>query len=192
MASIGVLINFMSKIIAVILLVALLPILLLIAILIKLDSKGPVIFWSDRVGKNSTIFSMPKFRTMHIGSPVVSTDQILQPSFYITRVGYILRKSSLDELPQLFSILRSEMSFIGPRPALFNQLELIEMRRKLKIDQLNPGITGYAQIKARDNVSIEDKVRLDYYYLSNKSFALDLYILINTILIVLIQKNIKH
>jgi O-antigen biosynthesis protein WbqP len=184
--------KLISKVVAFILLIILSPIFLLIAVLIKVNSNGPVLFWSKRVGRNSEFFLMPKFRTMHVGSPIVATDLLLNSRLHITQIGRLLRNSSLDELPQLYSILRGEMDFVGPRPALYSQLELINARKKYHIDQLNPGITGYAQIIVRDNVTTEEKVSLDRYYLLNKSLKLDMYIILKTILVVFSQRNIKH
>ncbi len=168
------------------------PLMLLIAIIIKLSSKGPVLFWSKRVGRNSVLFTMPKFRTMHIDTPNVATHLLKESSSYITWIGSFLRKSSLDELPQLWSILCGKMSFIGPRPALFNQDDLISLRKQEGVDQLYPGLTGWAQINGRDELSIPEKVELDKYYLRNKSFFLDLKILFITFFIIFDKQGIAH
>ena len=165
--------------------------MLVIALLIKLTSKGPVLYWSDRVGKNNLIFRMPKFRTMHLETPVVATHLLVNPNQYITSIGNILRKSNMDELPQLFSILKGDMSFVGPRPALYNQDDLIEMRTEKEINALLPGLTGWAQISSSYELPIPVKVEFDYYYFKNKSFVLDLIILYKTLLNVMQKiKNI--
>ncbi|WP_353432690.1 sugar transferase [Polynucleobacter sp. MWH-UH23A] len=182
----------MSQIIAFFLLLILSPVLILVGIIIRIDSPGPALFWSKRVGKNSILFNMPKFRTMYSDSPVVATDLLQNTDVHITKIGNILRRTSLDELPQLYSILCNQMHFIGPRPALYNQYDLIDLRKKFGVDCLYPGITGYAQVIGRDNVSLEDKVSLDCYYLLNRGIKLDIYILLKTFLVVFSQKNIKH
>jgi len=166
--------------------------ILLIAVLVKLTSAGPALYWSDRVGKGNRLFRMPKFRTMHINTPVVATHLLFNADSYLTPIGSFLRKSSLDELPQIYSILRGEMSFVGPRPALFNQKDLIELRTTNGIDKLTPGITGWAQINGRDTLSIEEKVNLDFEYLTNYSFKLDLKILWLTLMKVAQRDNIAH
>ena len=146
------------------------PLLLGIAVLIRITSAGPAIYWSDRVGKNNAIFKMPKFRTMFIDTPAVATHLLNDPDRYLTPVGKFLRKSSLDELPQLFSVLSGDMSFVGPRPALFNQDDLIKLRTEKNVHQLIPGITGWAQINGRDELPIPVKVNFDEYYLKKPLF----------------------
>jgi O-antigen biosynthesis protein WbqP len=144
--------------------------LLLVAVLIRITSKGPSFYWSDRVGQNNQIFRMPKFRTMKVGTPVVATHLLAKPDSHLTPSGAFLRKTSLDELPQLWSILKGDMSFVGPRPALFNQTDLIELRTQAGVHTLSPGLTGWAQINGRDELPIPQKVELDTYYLKNQSF----------------------
>lgn len=165
---------------------------LLIAISIKLDSKGPVLFWSKRVGKSNNLFMMPKFRTMKVDAPVVATHLLENPKVHLTKVGHFLRVTSLDELPQLWSIFVGDMTFVGPRPALFNQFDLIESRSALRIDFLLPGLTGWAQVNGRDEISIEEKVRLDQEYLQNQSLYLDIKILCLTLQKVIYREGIAH
>ncbi len=145
--------------------------MLIIALLVKTTSKGTVLYWSDRVGKNNVIFKMPKFRTMRIETPAVATHLMKNPDAYLTPIGSFLRKFSLDELPQLYSVLKGDMSFVGPRPALFNQYDLIELRTKKGIHNITPGLTGWAQINGRDELPIPVKVDSDYYYLKNVQFS---------------------
>jgi len=164
----------------------------IIAVAVKFSSVGPVIFWSDRVGRNNSIFKMPKFRTMLINAPVVATHMINQPEKYLTPIGTILRKSSLDEIPQLWNIFKGEMSFVGPRPALYNQYDLISKRAKININQLLPGITGWAQINGRDELSINKKIKLDLFYLKHQSFWFDCKILCLTCLRILSRHGISH
>ena len=158
----------------VILLVLLIIPMLLIAISIQLTSKGPSLYWSDRIGKNNTIFKMPKFRSMLIDTPAVATHLLDNPGAYLSPIGGFLRSTSLDELPQLFSVLKGDMSFVGPRPALYNQDDLIALRTEKGVDKLLPGITGWAQVNGRDELSIPDKVALDVEYLKRKSFWFDI------------------
>ena len=165
---------------------------LLVAIFIRISSKGPIIYWSSRVGKNNHIFNMPKFRTMKINTPNKATHLMKEPEGYLTPVGAFLRRTSLDELPQLFSILNGEMSFVGPRPALFNQNNLIALREKSGVNKLAPGLTGWAQVNGRDTISIDEKVKLDLEYLNKKSFWFDLKILWMTFLKVLRSEGITH
>jgi len=167
------------------------PILFLV-ILIKLTSAGPAIYWSDRVGRNNQIFRMPKFRTMQINTPAVATHLLQDPARYLTPIGSFLRKSSLDELPQLWSILCGDMSFVGPRPALFNQDDLIRQRTDRQVHTLVPGITGWAQINGRDEIPIPVKVDLDAYYLQHRSFLLDMRILLLTFLKVVRREGVTH
>ena len=171
------------------LIILLLPIVS-IYILIKIFSPGKAIYWSKRVGKENKIFLMPKFRTMVEQTPEFATDLLKNPENYITRVGKILRKTSLDELPQLWNILKGDMSFVGPRPALFNQYELIKMRSNKGIDTLLPGLTGWAQINGRDNISDKDKVKFDYEYLQKNNLMLDVKIIILTFYKVLKKEDI--
>ena len=166
--------------------------MLTIALLVKITSKGPVLYWSDRVGKNNTIFKMPKFRTMKADTPAMATHLMKNPEQYCTPVGSFLRKTSLDELPQLYSVLKGDMSFVGPRPALFNQDDLIELRTKKGIHNLIPGITGWAQINGRDDLPIPEKVDLDEYYLNNHSFMFDLKTLFMTLLSVISSQGVQH
>jgi len=164
----------------------------LIAVFVKLTSRGPVLYWSDRVGQENKIFKMPKFRTMRMDTPAVATHLLKNPDQYLTPLGKFLRKSSLDELPQLWCILTGEMSFVGPRPALYNQDDLIELRTKRGVHFLIPGITGWAQVNGRDELPIPVKVELDEYYLHNKSFLLDMKILLITLFKVLRCEGVKH
>ncbi len=166
--------------------------MLIIALLVKITSKGPVLYWSDRVGKHNTIFKMPKFRTMMADTPAMATHLMKNPEQYCTPVGSFLRKSSLDELPQLYSVLKGDMSFVGPRPALFNQDDLIELRTKKGIHKLVPGITGWAQINGRDDLPIPEKVDLDEYYLNNHSLMFDLKTLFMTLLSVIKRQGVQH
>lgn len=177
---------------AIILLLVLLMPMCVIAILVKLSSKGAIIYWSNRVGKNNIIFKMPKFRSMLTDTPNVATHLLDNPSKFLSPIGLFIRSTSLDELPQLFSILKGDMSFVGPRPALFNQDDLIALRTEKHVDKLLPGITGWAQVNGRDNLSIPHKVRLDVEYLNNQSFALDLKILWMTLFKVVKSDGILH
>ncbi len=165
---------------------------MLIAVLVRLTSTGPVLYWSDRIGRNNRIFSMPKFRTMQIDTPAVATHLLPDPGQFLTPVGSFLRKSSLDELPQLWSIIKGDMSFVGPRPALFNQDDLIELRTQYGVDKIAPGLTGWAQINGRDELPIPEKVKLDIYYLNNQSFYLDIRILFLTFIKVLRRDGVLH
>lgn len=166
--------------------------LLLISILVRVTSKGPAIYWSDRVGRFNKIFKMPKFRSMEIDTPAVATHLLLDSKSALTPVGDFLRKSSLDELPQLWSILKGDMSFVGPRPALFNQDDLIELRTQRGVHNLTPGLTGWAQINGRDDLPIPRKVELDCEYLQQKSFWIDLHILWLTFLKVVRREGVSH
>jgi O-antigen biosynthesis protein WbqP len=166
--------------------------MLLIALLVKCTSKGPVLYWSDRVGINNSVFKMPKFRTMSIDTPAVATHLLEKPDAYLTSIGPFLRSMSLDELPQLWSVLMGDMSFVGPRPALYNQYDLIELRTRKKIHQLIPGITGWAQINGRDDLPIPMKVEFDEYYLKNRSISLDFKIILLTIFSVLRREGVRH
>ena len=164
----------------------------LLVVFVRISSTGPALYWSDRIGRNSSTFKMPKFRTMRVGMPAVATHLLANPQAYLTPIGAFLRKTSLDELPQLWSILRGEMSFVGPRPALFNQYDLIGLRTRAGVDKLLPGLTGWAQVNGRDELSIADKVALDVEYLQKKSLAFDVKIMILTVFKVLSRDNVTH
>jgi O-antigen biosynthesis protein WbqP len=166
--------------------------LLFIALIIKISSKGPALYWSNRVGVNNSIFIMPKFRTMSLDAPQVATHLMNNPDLHLTAVGSFLRKFSLDELPQLWSILKGQMSFVGPRPALFNQHDLIELRTEKGISQLTPGVTGWAQINGRDNLPIPFKVKYDEYYMQHQSFLFDIKILWKTFFKVVNKEGVTH
>lgn len=170
----------------------LMPIMILTAIAIKITSEGPVFYWSDRVGKNNIIFQMPKFRTMKIGTPALPTHLMTHAESYLTSIGPFLRRTSLDEIPQLWSIFKGDMSFVGPRPALFNQNDLITLRTNLGVHLLTPGLTGWAQINGRDSLPIPEKVRWDKEYAEKRSFFFDFYILIKTFQKIFFQKDISH
>jgi O-antigen biosynthesis protein WbqP len=172
-------------------LLLLLPILLL-ALTVRLNSPGPALYWSDRVGRENRIFRMPKFRSMRIDTPEVATHLLTSPDRYITPVGRFLRKTSLDELPQLWSILKGDMSFVGPRPALFNQDDLVALRTEKGVHRLVPGLTGWAQVNGRDELAIPVKVALDEEYLRRQSLAFDLKILWMTLLKVLRRQGVSH
>lgn len=166
--------------------------IVLLAVLVKMTSHGPALYWSDRVGRNNKIFKMPKFRSMQIDTPAVATHLLDDPDKYLTPVGNFLRKSSLDELPQLWNILKGEISFVGPRPALFNQDDLIALRTEKGVHKIMPGLTGWAQINGRDELSIGDKVELDVYYMQQRSFLLDIKIIFMTFLHVLKRDGVSH
>jgi O-antigen biosynthesis protein WbqP len=165
---------------------------LITSLLVKITSKGAIIHWSSRIGRHNKIFQMPKFRSMRIDTPAVATHLLENPEQYLTPIGSFLRKSSLDELPQLWSILKGDMSFVGPRPALFNQHDLIELRTKYGVDTLVPGLTGWAQINGRDELPIPEKVKLDAEYLHHKSFMFDLKILWLTFIKVIRRDGVSH
>ena len=166
--------------------------MLLISIAVRLSSKGPALYWSYRVGKNNKIFKMPKFRSMRIDTPALATHLLNNPDSYLSPIGGFIRRTSLDELPQLFSVLKGDMSFVGPRPALFNQEDLIALRSKEGVDKLLPGITGWAQVNGRDELSISDKVALDVEYLNRQSFWFDMKILWMTFLKVVKRDGVSH
>lgn len=166
--------------------------LIFICFLLFFSSRGPIIFFSNRVGKDGAMFSMPKFRTMKNNTPQVASHLLKDPQKYITNFGKILRKYSLDELPQIFLVAYGKMSIVGPRPALFNQHDLIYLRKKNKIDSIKPGITGWAQINGRDFLSIEEKIKLDQYYLENFSLKLDIYIILMTLKRINKKQDISH
>ncbi len=166
--------------------------LLVVALAVKLTSPGPVLYWSDRVGIHNKIFRMPKFRSMRIDAPVVATHLLTNPEQWLTPIGSFLRRSSLDELPQLYSILVGDMSFVGPRPALFNQDDLIALRTQKGVDTLVPGLTGWAQINGRDDLPIPVKVEFDAEYLQKRSFWFDIAILWKTFIKVIRKENVDH
>jgi O-antigen biosynthesis protein WbqP len=166
--------------------------LLFVAFLVRVTSPGPVLYWSDRVGKHNRIFKMPKFRSMRIDTPAVATHLLQNPDQWLTPIGSFLRKTSLDELPQLWSILKDDMSFVGPRPALFNQDDLIALRTNAGVHELVPGLTGWAQVNGRDELPIHDKVKLDAEYLQMRSLGFDLWIMWLTLLKVLRRDGISH
>ena len=166
--------------------------MLLIVVMVRVTSKGPALYWSDRVGKGNVIFKMPKFRSMRMETPDVATHKMTNPSEFLTPIGSFLRRNSLDELPQLFSIFKGDMSFVGPRPALFNQYDLIALRTECGLNSLVPGLTGWAQINGRDDLSTSEKVALDEEYFQRRSFWFDLIILWLTCLKVLKRDSISH
>jgi len=175
----------------VLLLVLLIP-MVLIAVMVKFTSKGDILYWSDRVGKDNVIFKMPKFRSMMVDTPAVATHLLDNPQSNLTPIGNFLRKYSLDEFPQLWSILKSDMSFVGPRPALFNQDDLVKLRSDKGVDKVVPGLTGWAQINGRDELPIPEKVKMDAEYLQRQSFLFDLKILWITFLRVVKKDGISH
>ena len=166
--------------------------LTIISLLIKFTSEGPILHWSKRIGKDNKIFFMPKFRTMKINTPDVATHKLKDPQEFITNFGLYLRRNSLDELPQVFSILVGDMKLVGPRPALFNQHDLIKLRDQKGVSRLKPGITGWAQVNGRDELSIIDKVKFDEEYLKSASFSIDIYIIWLTIIKAIKKDNISH
>jgi O-antigen biosynthesis protein WbqP len=166
--------------------------ILLVALMVRITSVGPVIYWSDRVGRNNKIFKMPKFRTMLVDTPAVATHLLTNPDQFLTPIGSFLRKSSLDELPQLWSILHGDMSFVGPRPALFNQDDLIALRTRYGVHKLVPGLTGWAQVNGRDELPIPEKVKLDVAYMQQQSFLMDIKIIVLTFIKVLRRDGIQH
>ena len=165
---------------------------MLVAVLVRVTSPGPALYWSDRVGRRNKIFKMPKFRSMRVGTPAVATHLLADPRSHLTPIGSFLRRSSLDELPQLWSILVGDMSFVGPRPALFNQHDLIELRTRLGVHELVPGLTGWAQINGRDELPISEKVALDMEYFHRRSLWFDIRILWLTFLKVIRRDGITH
>ena len=173
-------------------LLALLGVLTLVAMAVKLTSTGKVLYWSQRIGKDNTVFLMPKFRTMRTDTPVVATHLLANPDTYLTPVGKFLRTTSLDELPQLYSILMGHMSFVGPRPALFNQDDLIELRTRAGVHVLTPGLTGWAQVNGRDELPISEKVELDKVYLQKQSWLFDMQILLLTFVKVVRRDGVVH
>ena len=165
---------------------------LAVAVAVRMTSEGDILYWSDRVGKGNRVFRMPKFRSMRVGAPVVATHLLSDPKTYLTPIGSFLRKSSLDELPQLWSILKGDMSFVGPRPALFNQDDLIALRTQFGVHELVPGLTGWAQVNGRDELPIPEKVRLDFDYLQRQSLWFDIRILWMTFVKVLHREGVSH
>ena len=184
--------RIIDLLLSVVLIILLATPMLVIAIAVRLTSKGSVLYWSDRVGRENKIFQMPKFRSMLIDAPNVATHLFTNPDIYLSPIGHFLRRSSIDELPQLFSVLKGDMSFVGPRPALFNQNDLITLRTEKGVDKLLPGITGWAQVNGRDELSIPDKVALDVEYLNRQSFWFDLKILWMTFLKVVKRDGVSH
>jgi O-antigen biosynthesis protein WbqP len=172
--------------------IVLIILIAMVAVAVCLTSPGPALYWSDRVGRRNKLFRMPKFRSMRIGTPAVATHLLEDPAAYLTPIGSFLRKSSLDELPQLWSIWVGDMSFVGPRPALFNQQDLIALRTQHGVDSLLPGLTGWAQVNGRDELPIPEKVRLDIQYLQRQSLAFDLHILWMTFVKVLRRDGVTH
>jgi O-antigen biosynthesis protein WbqP len=168
------------------------PVMLAVALAVRLESPGPALHWSQRVGRGNRLFAMPKFRTMRTGAPDVATHLLNDPASWITPLGALLRRTSFDELPQLWSVLIGHMSLVGPRPALFNQNDLIELRTQAGVDALRPGVTGWAQINGRDTISIPEKVRLDSEYLQRKSLIFDLRIILTTALSAISARNVSH
>ncbi len=166
--------------------------ILLVALMVRITSDGPVIYWSDRVGRNNKIFRMPKFRTMRADTPAVATHLLANPDQFLTPIGSFLRKSSLDELPQLWSIVHGDMSFVGPRPALFNQGDLIALRTQYGVHKVMPGLTGWAQINGRDELPIPEKVKLEVEYMQQQSFLMDIKIIFLTFVKVLRREGIQH
>ena len=166
--------------------------MLVVAVLVIVTSKGPVLYWSDRVGRKNKIFKMPKFRSMRMDTPAVATHLLSDPDVFLSPIGGFLRRTSLDELPQIWSILKGDMSFVGPRPALFNQDDLIALRTEYGVDKLVPGLTGWAQVNGRDELPIPEKVALDVEYVKRQSFLFDLYILWMTFLKVIKRDGVSH
>jgi O-antigen biosynthesis protein WbqP len=172
--------------------VLLFPIVMVVGLLVRMTSPGPVLYWSNRIGRGNRIFRMPKFRSMCMDTPAVATHLLSDPDVYLTPIGSFLRKSSLDELPQLWSILKGDMSFVGPRPALFNQYDLIELRTESGVHELVPGLTGWAQVNGRDDLTIPEKVKLDVEYMQRQSVCFDIKILWMTLTKVLRSDGVSH
>jgi O-antigen biosynthesis protein WbqP len=181
-----------NLVMGVILLILLVLPMLLTAIAVRLTSKGPALYWSDRIGQGNVIFKMPKFRSMRVDTPSVATHLMTDPNTFLTPIGGFIRRSSLDEFPQLFSVLKGDMSFIGPRPALFNQDDLIALRMEKGVDKVLPGLTGWAQVNGRDELPIPEKVALDVEYMERQSFWFDMYILWLTMLKVVRRDGVSH
>ena len=168
------------------------PVMAIVAIAVRIDSKGPALHWSKRVGANSTLFAMPKFRSMKIDTPQVATHLLTDGKSHLTGIGGFLRRTSLDELPQLWSVLKGDMSLVGPRPALFNQDDLMELRRAAGVDRLRPGITGWAQVNGRDELPIPQKVAFEAEYLTRQTFLFDLRIIFGTVFGMFGGKGVSH
>jgi len=181
-----------DSLLAIIVIILLIAPIILTAIAVRITSKGSVLYWSDRIGRNNEIFKMPKFRSMLIDTPAVATHLLDNPDVYLSPIGGFIRRTSLDELPQLFSVLKGNMSFVGPRPALFNQDDLNTLRTQKGVEKLLPGITGWAQVNGRDELSISDKVALDIEYLNRQSFWFDMKILWMTFLKVVNRVGVSH
>jgi O-antigen biosynthesis protein WbqP len=184
--------RILDLLLALIALVILLLPIILVALVVRITSPGPIFYWSDRVGRYNRLFKMPKFRSMRIGTPAVATHLLSNPESYLTPIGSFLRKSSLDELPQLWSIITGDMSFVGPRPALYNQHDLIELRTRCGVHELVPGLTGWAQINGRDELPIPQKVALDEEYLQRHSLLWDVKILWLTAWKVIMRADVTH
>lgn len=184
--------RFFDLMLAVLAVLVLLFPILVVAAFVRLTSKGPALYWSDRIGQHNRIFQMPKFRSMLVGTPAVATHLLSDPAVYLTPIGSFLRKSSFDELPQLWSILKGDMSFVGPRPALFNQDDLVSLRTQYGVHELVPGLTGWAQVNGRDELPIPEKVKLDVEYLQRRSFWFDIRILWMTFLKVVQRDGVSH
>jgi O-antigen biosynthesis protein WbqP len=177
---------------AFVLLIAFSPLMLILAVAIRLTSSGGAIYWSDRIGRGNKVFRMPKFRSMRVGTPVVATRMLRDPTSYLTPLGSLIRRTSLDELPQLWSILRGDISFVGPRPVLTKEYRLTELRTAFGVHTIRPGLTGWAQINGRDTLTDETKAKLDCYYMNGQSFAFDMMIVGTTILKVLRCEGVQH
>ena len=173
-------------------LIVLLPLIAILSIAVKVTSPGPVLYWSARVGRKNILFQMPKFRTMRTETPAIATHLLANPDVYLTPIGSFLRRMSLDEIPQLWSILKGDMSFVGPRPALFNQDDLIALRTECSVHLIKPGLTGWAQINGRDSLPIPEKVLLDREYMERKTFFFDLYIFMKTFQKLAFEKDVSH
>lgn len=184
--------SFFDFVISFLALLLLLPVVIFLAMMVKLSSPGPALHWSKRVGRRNVVFLMPKFRTMRVDTPQLATHLLTSPDAYITPVGKFLRRTSLDELPQLWSILKGDMSFVGPRPALFNQDDLVALRTSVGVDALLPGLTGWAQVNGRDELSITRKVEFDVEYLKRRSLAFDIKIMVMTFLKAFRSEGVAH
>ena len=184
--------RWMNLILALLILFPMMIIFLIIVILIKVTSSDSVIHQSTRIGRNNKTFKMPKFRTMKLNTPDVATHLLAEADQFVTPIGKFLRKTSLDEIPQVWSVLKGDMAFVGPRPALYNQDDLIALRTQKGIHQLTPGITGWAQVQGRDELSISKKVEMEFFYLKNRSIYFDLKVIFITVLTVLKLKGVSH
>ncbi len=184
--------RFFDLVLGIFLFMLLVTPMLMVAFAVRITSKGTVLYWSDRVGQGNVIFKMPKFRSMHLKAPVLATHLVGNPEDFLSPIGGFLRRSSLDELPQLLSVLKGDMSFVGPRPALFNQDDLITLRTEKGVDQLIPGLTGWAQVNGRDELPIPEKVALDVEYMELQSFSFDFKILWMTFLKVVAKDGVSH